>query len=104
MKLSDMKTHGEVLEEDLARDPEFREEWERTASARAVSNYLVAYRVQHNLTQEELANRLGMKQSQVARWEAGVQPPSLRTLQRIALRLGVDLHLDITQSGRFTLA
>ena len=35
MKLSDMKTSGQVLAEEL-RDPAFRREWDRTAVARAL--------------------------------------------------------------------
>ncbi len=94
MKLSDMKTHRKVLEEDLARDLEFRREWERTALARDVSNFLVAYRAQHRLTQEELGRKVSMKQPAIARLESGEHTPNLATLERIARKLGVELHLD----------
>lgn len=96
MKLSDMKTAGEVLAEDLEKDPEFRNEWSRTALAREVANYVLAHRVRHRLTQEELGRRLGMKQSAVARLETGEHEPTFTTLSHLAQGLGVEFHIDIT--------
>ena len=98
MKLSDMKTAGEVLAEDL-EDPEFREEWERTALAREVAIRVAGYRAEHNLTQSELGRLLGMRQPAVARLEAGEHEPSLTTLKRLSSRLGIEFHIDITQRG-----
>jgi hypothetical protein len=37
MKLADMKSHDQAVADELARDPEFRREWERTALARDVA-------------------------------------------------------------------
>lgn len=47
-------------------------------------------REQRMLTQKELADMIGTKQSGVARIEKGVHPPNLRTLQKIGKALGVD--------------
>ena len=60
MKLGEMKTDDELITEQLRTDPEFRAEWERTALARAVSVAIVRYRADHDLSQRELAERLGM--------------------------------------------
>ncbi len=95
MKVSDLKTHEEVLAEHL-QDPEFRREWERTRFADAVATRILAYRVDQGLTQTELAKRLGMNQSAVARLEAGDHEPSLATLRRLAQVLGLEFHIDIT--------
>ena len=54
MKPSDLKTAEDALAEDL-QNPEFRHEWERTALARAVSERLVQYRIEHGLTQMDAA-------------------------------------------------
>lgn len=53
-----------VLDEQL-RDPALREQWERTAVARAVAIAIIRYRVEHGLSQKQLAERLGWKQSAV---------------------------------------
>jgi hypothetical protein len=55
----------DILAEEL-EDPEFREQWEHTALARAVALALVQYRVEHHVSQTALAKLLGVKQPTVA--------------------------------------
>jgi transcriptional regulator with XRE-family HTH domain len=95
MKLSDMKTSDELLAEQLREDPEFRAAWERTALARAVAVAVVRYRAEHGLSQRELAQRLGIKQPQVARLELGEVNPSVDTLMRLAAGLGIEITIDV---------
>ena len=99
MKLSEMKTSDELIAEQLRTDPEFRTEWERTALARAVAVAIVRYRSEHDLSQRELAERLGMKQPQVARLELGEVSPSIDTLMRISSRLGIEFTIDVRPAG-----
>jgi len=98
MKLSDMKTAREVLAEDL-ENPKFREEWERTALAREVATRVVAYRAEHNLSQEGLGRLLGISQPAVARIEAGDHEPTLSRLRQLSRSLAMEFHIDITQQG-----
>jgi ribosome-binding protein aMBF1 (putative translation factor) len=95
MKLSEMKTNDELITEQLRTDPAFRAQWERTALARAVAVAIVRYRAEHNLSQRDLAQRLGMQQPQVARLELGEVNPSMRTLMRVASRLGIEFTIDV---------
>jgi transcriptional regulator with XRE-family HTH domain len=99
MRLKDMPSQQEILEEDL-RDPEFRAEWERTALARAIANKLVAHRVEHGLSQAALGAKLGMKQPAVARLEAGEHNPSLDTLVRVVRVLDIEIVLDLVPPHR----
>lgn len=99
MKLSEMKTNDELIAEQLRNDPEFRAEWERTALARAVAVAIVRYRAEHDLSQRELADRLSMKQPQVARLELGDVNPSMETLMRIASGLGIEFTIDVRPAG-----
>jgi DNA-binding XRE family transcriptional regulator len=94
MKPSDLKTADDALAADL-QDPEFRREWARTALARAVSERLVQYRIEHGLTQTALARKLGMQQSAVARLEAGDHNPSIDTLSRLSRGLGINFHIVV---------
>jgi DNA-binding XRE family transcriptional regulator len=98
MKLSEMKTAHEVLGEHL-KDPDFREEWERTAFARAVAMRVVAYRAEHGLSQSQLARTLGVSQPLVARLETGEHEPTLTTLSRLSRHLGLEFHIDITPNS-----
>ena len=105
MKLSDLKNHQDIVA-DALNDPAYRAEWERTRLAHEVAMKVIQYRVEHNLTQTELARRLGMRQPHVARLEAGDHEPSLATLRRLAQVLGdlatsctgprLEFHIDIT--------
>ena len=98
MKTSDLKTAEEVQAADLTR-PEYRAEWERTRLAHEVAMRVIAYRVEHDLTQTELARVLGMRQPHIARLEAGEHEPSLATLSRLARVLDMEFHIDITRSA-----
>jgi transcriptional regulator with XRE-family HTH domain len=95
MKLSDLKTSDELLAEQLANDPAFRAEWERTALARGVAVALVRYRAERGLAQKDLADRLGMTQPQVARLEAGDVNPRIDTLMRLASELDIEFTIDV---------
>ena len=45
-------------------------------------------RLRLDLTQRELAARLGLDQSQIARWETGRKEPGVRVAVRVAEALG----------------
>jgi transcriptional regulator with XRE-family HTH domain len=94
-----MKTNDKLIAEQLHTDPEFRAEWERTALARAVALTIVRYRAGHDLSQRELAERLGMKQPHMARLELGEVNPSMETLMRVSAQLGIEFTIDVRPAG-----
>jgi ribosome-binding protein aMBF1 (putative translation factor) len=99
MKLSDLKTHDELLTEQLRDDPAFRAEWERTALARAIAVAVVRFRTDRGLSQRGLAAVLEMTQPQVARLERGDVNPSMDTLVRVAAGLGIELTINVTPAN-----
>lgn len=94
MPIDQLVSSEEVLAENL-RDPEFRAEWERTGMARWLAIEVVHYRAEHDLSQRQLADRLGVHQSDVARMEGGDHTPSLERLVRVAAGLDIELMIDI---------
>lgn len=56
-------------------------------------------RVSAGLTQTELARRAGTSQPAVARYEAGVASPAVRTLERLLRVLGTRVDLVTTPAG-----
>lgn len=92
-------SHKDVLAEDLL-DPEFRAEWERTALARWLAVEVAHYRAEHHLSQRQLAGRLGVHQSDVARMETGEHTPTLDRLVRVAKGLDIELMIDIRPQKR----
>lgn len=99
-KLTRARSSQDLVLEDVRRDPEFRQEWERTALARAVALVVVGYRAKHQLSQRKLAALLEWKPSQVARLELGEHNPSLETLIYLSQRVGLRLMLTINPAGR----
>jgi ribosome-binding protein aMBF1 (putative translation factor) len=89
-----------LLAEEMARDPDFREEWERTALARLVAVQLIKYRATNKLSQRALAERLGKKQPFVARLEAGETNPDFETLVNISRALGIEFVIDIAPAAK----
>jgi transcriptional regulator with XRE-family HTH domain len=74
-------------------------EWDREAFARQVAEKLISYRAELGLTQVQLAGRVGMVQSVVARLESGEQPPSLATLAKLSRGLGVEFVVTVTPTA-----
>jgi len=89
-----MTTFREHLKEQL-RDPAFRQAWEESELSYQVARALIKLRLDLNITQEELARRAGVPQSVIARLESGRHLPSLRSLEKIARKLGLQVKLDL---------
>lgn len=95
MKLSELSSADDVKLEAL-KNPAVRAEWDRTAVAREVARRVVRYRVEHGLSQTDLSAKLGVSQPYIAKLESGDRAPSLSTLARLAQRLGLEFHIDVT--------
>jgi DNA-binding XRE family transcriptional regulator len=82
--------------ESLEADPEYRQVYEEEAAKSELWLQLVEARQAAGLTQAELANRLGVTQSQVARIEKrGYDAYTLTTLRRYVQALGEGFSLEI---------
>lgn len=80
----------DYVAEREARDPGFREACERLRPQHEFRSALIKARLEAKLTQRAMAERLGVKQSALARWEAGQTMPTLDTLFRVAGALNLD--------------
>lgn len=103
LKLDELRTSSEVLKDHL-KDKDFREEWNRTALARAVAIRIVAYRSDHSLSQTALARIVGMQQPAIARLETGEKNPTLETISRLAQALNIEFLLSIAPDRKRRLA
>ncbi|WZL73959.1 helix-turn-helix transcriptional regulator [Clostridiaceae bacterium 35-E11] len=57
---------------------------------------IIRYRKERNLTQKELAEIIGTKQSAISRLESGKLNPSLEFLLKVAKALNVKLDIQFT--------
>ena len=94
---SDM-TKLKDLKERLMQDPEFQEEYERIDEEYSLIESLVRARTEANLTQGQLAKRLGTTQSAVARMEGGRVSPSIATIRRYARATGKRLEIELVSA------
>lgn len=76
------------------KNPEFAAEYERLEPVYDIISAITLARAEQNLTQRELAERCGMKQSAFARLESGNANPTLKTLQQVARGLGKKLRIS----------
>jgi transcriptional regulator with XRE-family HTH domain len=67
-----------------------------SALARGLGRLVHDQRIELGLSQAELAERCGMKQPQISRFERGGTVPTLPLLRRLAQALGADLTVSLT--------
>lgn len=76
-----------------ARDPEFAAARQALEPQQEFRRALIKARLERGLTQRAMAEKLGVKQSALARWEAGETVPTLSTLFRVAQVLGLEFSI-----------
>ncbi|MCL2494640.1 MAG: helix-turn-helix transcriptional regulator [Oscillospiraceae bacterium] len=79
---------------EMMQDPGFRAEYERLRPEYEIIDQLIAARSDQGLTQKELAQRIGIRQSNISRLESGNYNPSLAFLKKVAAGLGKQLHVE----------
>lgn len=82
------------IEKELMKDTEFKREYEKLKPYYEVVSQLIKTRIEQNITQEELAKRIGTKKSCISRLESGNYNPSLKFLQKVADGLGKNMHIS----------
>lgn len=91
-----MKTLSEA-KAGLLKDKATREAYAALEDEFSIAHELIAARLRVGLTQLEVAERMGTKQSVIARMESGRTLPSLRTLSKYARALGFTATVKLTR-------
>jgi len=73
----------EYLKEQL-KDPEFKKYYDEYGKQLEIAYQILLLRKKKKMSQAALAKKIGTKQSNIARMEAGEQNFSIETLQKIA--------------------
>lgn len=76
------------------KNPEFAREYEAIQPEMDVIRALVDARISQNLTQKELAERVGMNQADISKLENGTRNPSLNLLKRLAEGMNMVLKIE----------
>lgn len=83
-----MKTFGAYLKGRL-KDASFRRDWEALEPEFQLRAAVIRARMQHGMTQKQIAQRAGTKQSAISRFEKGKNSPTIDFAQRLARAVGV---------------
>lgn len=75
-------------------DPEFKAEWEALQPELSLVQAMIDARKVSGLTQKELSERTGIAQADISKLENGNANPSLRTLQRLAAGMGMQVKIE----------
>ena len=89
-----MSDLDELLDENL-KDPEFAQAWEETEIEYQIKKMLIAARLEHKMTQKQLAEKSGIRQSNISRIESGACIPTIPTLCEIAKSYGKKIKIEM---------
>jgi len=90
-----MSYKGQDVLYDKLKEPEFARAYHQLDPAYQVAKEVIALRAKRNLSQREVAERVGTKQTGISRLENMSSTPSLSFLQRIADALDAKLEVRL---------
>lgn len=76
------------IKEEAQKDPHFMEWFEEESNKLNIAVTMTDLREETGLTQREFAEKVGKKQSVIARIETGSMTPSFKLINEIAVALG----------------
>lgn len=85
----------EELLKDALRNPDVKREYDSMAALYSLIKQVVRARKEQGITQGELAEKMGTKQSSISRLESGDYNPSLEFIQKAAEALGKTVEIKL---------
>ena len=83
-----------TLKKELLKDKKTREEYKRLKPRYQLISEIIEARKRKGLTQEDLAKKIGTKQSAIARIESGNANPTVDFLEKVASALDSNLTIQ----------
>ena len=84
-----------AVKKQLLKDKEIKREYELLEPEFKAIRQIIELRLKKKLSQKELAEKIGTKQSAISRFERGFVNPSISFLARLASALGKRLVVEI---------
>lgn len=85
----------EEMKTDMLKDEEFKIEYEKLKPRYEAIEQIIRARKEQNMTQSELAKRVGTQKSNISRLESGNYNLSLDFLAKVAESLGKNLSVTL---------
>lgn len=90
-----MKSY-KTLKTHLLKDEETKKSYDELGPEFTVIKKLIEHRTKQGLTQADLAQRMGTKQSAISRFESGSYNPTIDFLYKVANALDTKLKISIS--------
>jgi DNA-binding XRE family transcriptional regulator len=87
--------HKEVKELLFKNNKEIENEYIKLQPVYEIKSQIISLRIEQGLSQRDLANKAGTRQSAISRLESGEYNPSIEFLNKIAHALGKEIHITI---------
>ncbi len=82
------------LKKRLLKNKGIRKEYERLRPEYELLDKIISLRLEHNITQKQLAKKLNTKQSAISRLEKGMINPTITYLNKLASAFGKKLVVE----------
>lgn len=92
-----MSDFRDYLNRQLQR-PSFKAEWDTLQPELTIAQAMIDARKESGLTQKQLSERTGIAQADISKLERGNANPSLRTLQRLAAGMGMNVRIEFVSN------
>ena len=89
-----MKKVDDYIEKKMKNDTEFKEKYDWVMQKSIIAKKIIKHRIEHNLSQAQLASELGVTQQYISKIEEG-DFSNLATVEKILYRMGYGVHLKI---------
>ena len=93
--MSKASVSGSDIRDRLMQDKEYQNEYERLKPRYEIIAQFINARQEQNITQAEMAERMGTKKSNISRFESGSYNPSLDFLVKAAASLGKRIECSL---------
>lgn len=83
----------EDIKRQLLESPQVKEEYDNLKILYDIKKEIIRLRLSQGLSQKELAQKVGTRQSAISRLESGEYNPSIEFLSKVAHALGKELNI-----------
>lgn len=89
-----MRKVDDYIKEKMKKDPDFKARYDLLMEKAVVVKKIIAYRIRHKLSQEQLAKKIGVTQQYISKIEEG-EFSNLDAIEGILEHLGYRLKLEV---------
>jgi len=92
-----MTTNYQQFKKNLLKDKKVKKAYDELGTEFYLIETVIKKRLEKGLSQKELAQKIGTKQSAISRFEAGGCNPTIAFLQKMACAMGLNMKISLTE-------